>query len=200
MKNSENQYLDLQDPALAGTYTARDYLKTEPDSFMELIRGTLYRPGRGASMSHQITSGNIAFILQKYFAGRCEVYFAPLDVYMFHPGEDWMDTHNVLQPDILVICDASKLHELGCMGSPDLVVELLMPETAARDLGLKLAIYEEYGVKELWIVHPRDFTVVIHLLVNGKYKIVSLLAKGQILQSPTFPDLKIDLDEVFPDE
>lgn len=110
-----------------------------------------------------------------------------------------MDTHNVLQPDILVICDATKLHDLGCMGSPDLVVELLMPETASRDLGPKLAIYEEYGVKEIWIVHPQDFTVAVYLLINRKYKIAALLPKGKILQSPTYPDLKVDLDEVFED-
>lgn len=93
MKNNENQYLELQDPDLIGTYTARDYLKTEPDSFMELIRGKLYRPKRGNSTSHQIALGNIAFILQKHFSGRCKVYVAPLDVYMFHHGEDgWTHT------------------------------------------------------------------------------------------------------------
>ncbi len=86
------------------------------------------------------------------------------------------------------------------MGAPDLVVEILSPSTAAKDLGAKRDLYEEYGVKEMWIVHPSEGTIAVHVLENGKYRILPIVAKGQSLQSPAFPDLKIDLNEVFPDE
>lgn len=191
---------EVQLPGAPGALTAREYQDTEPDSFMELINGTLYIPTRGASFYHQTALGNLSVILHRHFKGRFEVYFAPLDVYMIRPGEDWMETRNVFQPDLLVVCDSSKLHDIGCIGVPDLLVEVLMAETASRDLGPKRDLYEEYGVKELWIVHPAVGTIALHVLENGKYRILPLLAKGQILKSPTFPDLQFNLDEAFPED
>ena len=85
----------------------------------------------------------------------------------------------------------------GCIGSPDLVVEILSPGTASKDLGSKRDLYEEYGVKELWIVHPNEGTIIVHLLKNGKYYLLPVYAKGQTLQSPTFPDLEVVLNDVF---
>jgi Uma2 family endonuclease len=139
-------------------------------------------------------------MLGQHFSSPCEVLLAALDVYLIHPGEDWLETINVLQPDILVICDPEKLHERGCIGPPDLVVEILSPGTAKKDLGPKRDLYEEYGVKEMWIVHPVEGTVVVHVLENGKYHILPIVAKGQTLQSAIFPDLKVDLDQVFTDD
>ncbi|NEN22764.1 Uma2 family endonuclease [Cryomorpha ignava] len=119
------------------------------------------------------------------------------DVYLIHPGEDWKETRNILQPDLFIVCDPSKIHDRGCFGAPDLVVEVRSPSTAAKDVGIKRDLYEEYGVKELWIVHPVEGTITEHILENEKYRILQLYAKGQIVQSLTFPDLRVDLEEVF---
>ena len=192
---AENQ--KLEEPDLTGTYTARDYITWKSEELMELIRGKIFKMTPSPLRKHQQVSARIFLLIGPHFSGPCEAYYAPLDVYLIHPGEDWKETKNIFQPDLFVVCDPEKLHDRGCIGAPDLVVEILSSGTAKKDLGLKRDLYEEYGVKELWIVHPNDGTVAVHVLENGKYHILPIYAKGQILQSPTFPNLKFDLDEVF---
>ena len=200
MKNIKNQSQEVKEPDLTGTYTARDYISWKAEELMELIHGRISRMAPGPSRGHQEIVMILGTVLYTHFRSKCKVYPAPMDVYLIHPNEDWKETKNIVQPDICVICDPAKLHDRGCMGAPDLVVEILSPGTAAKDLGPKRDLYEEYGVKELWIVHPVEGTIALHLLENGKYKILPIYAKGKTLQSPTFPDLKVDLDAVFADE
>lgn len=190
----------VQEPTAMGTYTAVDYLSWKTDELMELIRGKVFKMSAAPARRHQRVSGKINLVLEGYFEQPCEVYYAPFDVYLVHPGENWAETKNIVQPDLCVICDSSKLVDPGCAGAPDLIVEILSPGTAAKDLGPKRDLYEEYGVKELWIVHPAVGTIALHVLENGKYRILPLLAKGQILKSPTFPDLQFNLDEAFPED
>ena len=146
---------------------------------------------------HQEVVGELYLQYRKSFQSPCKVYLAPFDVYLIHPGEDWKETQNIFQPDLFVTCHPEKVQNRGCIGAPELVVEILSPGTAAKDLGPKRDLYEEYGVKELWIVHPIEGTIIVHLLQNGKYHILPIYAKGQTLHSPTFPDLKVVLDDVF---
>ncbi len=200
MKNYEDQNQELQEPDLTGTYTARDYISWKTEELMELIHGKIFKMSPGPRLKHQQVSGEINFLFRQNLNASCKVFYAPLDVYLIHPGEDWKETKNIVQPDLCIICDPEKLHDRGCVGAPDLVVEILSPSTAAKDLGAKRDLYEEYGVKEMWIVHPSEGTITVHVLENGKYHILPIVAKGQSLQSPTFPDLKIDLNKVFPDE
>lgn len=197
MKNFEDQNQEVHEPDLTGTYSARDYMSWKLEGFMELIRGKVYKMAAAPLRQHQKVLRLLTKSFEKYFQLPCEIYFAPFDVYLIHPGENWKETANIFQPDLCVICDPSKLHDRGCMGSPDLVVEVLSSGTVAKDLGLKRDLYEEYGVKELWIVHPTEGTITVHVLENAKYRILPLYAKGQVVQSTIFPDLKVDLDEVF---
>ncbi len=197
MKDTEEQPQKLEEPSAAGTYTARDYFSWKTDELMELIRGKIFRMSPAPTSGHQRILREINNKLYLHFHSPCEVLFAPLDVYLIHPGENWKETKNVVQPDLCVICDPAKIEDKGCIGAPDLVVEILSPSTAAKDVGKKRDLYEEYGVKELWIVHPTDGTILIHVLENGKYRLLPLLAKGHILKSETFPELQFNLDEVF---
>ncbi len=199
MKDTEEQPQKLEEPSAAGTYTARDYFSWKTDELMELIRGKIFKMSPAPTSGHQRVSGDIYSFLRHHLLPKCKVFFAPLDVYLIHPGENWKETKNVVQPDLCVICDSAKIEEKGCIGAPDLVVEILSPSTAAKDVGKKRDLYEEYGVKELWIVHPTDGTILIHVLENGKYRLLPLFAKGQVLKSATFPDLQFNLDEVFRD-
>src|SRR5690554_4705218 len=196
----EDQNQKPEEPDLTGTYTARDYITWKTEELMELIRGKIFKMTPSPLWRHQEVLGELHLLFRKYIMNPCKVGLSQLDVYLIHPGEDWKDTKNIFQPDLYIICDLEKIHRRGCMGAPDLVVEILSPGTAAKDLGLKRDLYEEYGVKELWIVHPNDGTVVVHVLENGRYRVLPIFAKGQILQSSTFPKLKLDLDDVFPDE
>ena len=192
-----DQNQKLEEPDLTGTYTARDYITWKTEELMELIRGKVFRMTPSPAKRHQQVSARIHLLIGPHFSLPCEVYYAPFDVYLIHPGEDWKETKNIVQPDLFITCDPKKLQTRGCMGAPDLVVEILSPGTAAKDLGPKRDLYEEYGVKELWIVHPIEGTITLYLLQNGKYHILQVYAKGQTLQSPTFPDLKVALDEIF---
>lgn len=108
---------------------------------------------------------------EKYINLPCKVGLSLADVYLIHPGEDWKETRNILQPDLFIVCDPSKIHDRGCFGAPDLVVEVRSPSTAAKDVGIKRDLYEEYGVKELWIVHPVEGTITELILENEKYRI-----------------------------
>ena len=199
MLEREDKNQQLSEPSAAGFYTARDYLSWQTEELMELIRGKIFKMSPGPRRIHQRIVMDLGTILNLSFRHTCETYSAPFDVYLIHPGEDWKETRNIVQPDLCVICDPKKLHDRGCIGAPDLVVEILSPGTAAKDLGPKRELYLEYGVKEMWIVHPTEETITIHVLENGKFHILPILARGQILQSPTFSQLSFLVDEAFPD-
>jgi Uma2 family endonuclease len=199
-KIHENEPSIVSEPDYAGEYTAGDYIKWTFEGLYELIRGTVYKMSPAPNADHQRVSSNLVHSFHKNFEGRsCEIFHAPFDVYLIHAGEDWQKAKNILEPDLCVICDKNKIKHRGCIGAPDLVVEILSPSTAKRDTNNKFFLYEEYGVREYWIVHPRDQTVLVNVLENGKYKTLRLLTKGQMLQSTTFPFLTVDLAAVFPE-
>lgn len=199
MKSPEDEYQQVSEPSLSGTYTARDYLSWKTEELMELIGGKIFKMSPAPRRTHQQVLGKLHLLTAPAIKPPCEIYFAPFDVYLVHRGEDWRETRNIVQPDLCIICDPTKLHERGCSGGPDLVVEILSPSTAGKDLGPKRDLYQEYGVKELWIVHPQDETIIVHVLKDGKYQILPILARGQTLHSPTFPQLTFLVDEAFPE-
>ena len=192
-----DQNQKFEEPDLTGAYTARDYITWKTEELMELIRGKIFKMSLAPTSGHQEILMALGTQLYLHFQKSCKVYPAPFDVYLVHHEENWKETKNIVQPDLSVVCDSEKIHNRGCIGSPDLVVEILSPGTASKDLGSKRDLYEEYGVKELWIVHPIEGTIIVHLLKNGKYYLLPVYAKGQTLQSPTFPELKVVLNDVF---
>ena len=197
MYEPEENRNQVQEPDMSGTYTARDYVSWKTDELMELIRGKIFKMTPSPLTKHQRVTAKLHLLLAHRVNLPCEVFLAPWDVYLIHPGENWKETKNIFQPDLCIVCNKEKIHDRGCIGAPELVVEILSPSTASKDVGLKRDLYEEYGVKELWMVHPSEGTITVHVLENGKYRILPLNVKGQTLQSPTFPDLKVNLDEVF---
>ena len=149
-----------------------------------------------ANLRHQHCSAVLSYAFMQYFQGQpCHVFHAPVDVF-FLDKNDLLDT--VLQPDLIVVCDRAKLELKGCIGAPDLVVEILSPSTASRDVKDKYFIYETYGVKEYWIVQPEDKTLTIHTLTpEGKFQPLRMRTLGDKPESPLFPGLVVDLDEAF---
>ena len=108
-----------------------------------------------------------------------------------------MDSDRVVQPDLVVICDLTKIKERGCFGAPDWVVEILSPHTTKKDLQDKFDLYEESGVLEYWIVEPRNQTVEVFQLDDGKYRRIRTYTREDQVSPQLFPDLVIDLDTVF---
>ena len=200
MEKIKGYHQQVDEPDITGTYTARDYVSWKLAEYVELIGGKIFKMSPAPARRHQDVAVQLTRILADHFRHGCHVYASPFDVYLVHPGEDWRDAKNIVEPDLCVICDKNKLHDHGCVGAPDLVIEILSPGTAAKDLGPKRDLYQEYGVHEYWVVHPRDQTVVIHTLENGKYRLLPILAAGNRIQSVTFPALSFDLSEVFPQD
>jgi len=143
-------------------YTYKDYLSWDDDERWELINGQAYNMTPALAPRHQELSGELFRQFSNFLLGKsCKVYPAPFDVRLPDPGESDDDAQNVVQPDISVVCDRSKIDDRGCKGSPDLVIEILSPSTARKDMKEKFLLYERAGVKEYWVVDPSAKTVMI---------------------------------------
>jgi Uma2 family endonuclease len=98
---------------------------------------------------------------------------------------------------LCIICDESKLDEQGCNGAPDLIVEILSPNNSKHDVHTKFDLYEESGVKEYWMVEPVEKMILVYTLRNEKYIGLKPFTMGGIIESPLFPEMKIEVDAVF---
>jgi Uma2 family endonuclease len=112
---------------------------------------------------------------------------------------DDKQVYTVLQPDLYVVCDLSKLDDRGCQGAPDLVIEIVSPKNSKRDVKDKFDIYQQHGVREYWIVNPNDeFVTVFVLDEKGKFRFVGMYGGDDKIPVNIFDgDLQIDLTEVF---
>ncbi|MCU0579061.1 MAG: Uma2 family endonuclease [Desulfobacterota bacterium] len=178
--------------------TYRDYLQWDDHERWEIIAGEAYNMTPAPSRAHQEILGALFNAFYNYLVDKsCKVYVAPFDVRLTENQSD-SDVSNVVQPDLTVVCDPSKLDEKGCAGSPDLIVEIISPSTAAHDYIRKLALYERRQVPEYWIVHPVDKTVMIFLLTEKQeYGKPRIYAGEDRIPVTLFPDLVIDLKKVF---
>lgn len=130
----------------------------------------------------------------------CRPFGAPFDVRLPRGDETDAEVTTVVQPDISVICDSAKLDERGCRGSPDWVVEVLSPSTAAKDQIQKLAAYERAGVRDVWLVHPTDHIVTVYTFdADRHYGKPAIHETRETLAPGLFPDLPIEWALVFPD-
>lgn len=191
--------LDQLDPN--GTYTYADYLLWRLEERIELIRGKIFKMSPAPSVRHQEVSMNLTTILAPHFKkAPCKLFSAPFDVRLPKKNvKKGGKTHTVVQPDLCVICDLSKLDERGCEGAPDLVIEILSPGNSRKEMKEKFEVYEESGVKEYWIVNPTEKMVQVFLLdeEKGKYFGIQPFVEDDMMPSHVFPDLKVDLMEVF---
>ena len=141
-----------------GEYTLADYYALPDERRVELIDGVIYDLAAPDNL-HQAISQQIAHQLEEYISdhhGTCMVYTAPFDVQLDE------DDRTMVQPDVAVICQRNRLKRFGCFGAPDLVMEILSPSTARKDLLLKLQKYVHAGVREYWIIHPHIRQVSVY--------------------------------------
>lgn len=178
-------------------YTYADYLNWDFEEIVELIKGKMFAKAAAPNRRHQAVSMTLSRILSNYLLGqKCKVYAAPFDV-RFSKDPDFIIIDSVVQPDISVICDQSKLDEKGCLGAPDLIVEILSPSNSQVELLNKYDLYQEFGVKEYWIIHPVENTLQINVLVDGVYQPSRLFTSGQKVTSTVLPGFELDMEEVF---
>ncbi|MEX2336069.1 MAG: Uma2 family endonuclease [Fulvivirga sp.] len=184
-----------------GRYSYADYLGWQMDEMVELIKGKVFRSAAAAPRRiHQKISGKVFNKLFNFLEGqKCEVYEAPFDVRLPVKSRKNEDIDTVIQPDICVICDKSKLDDLGCIGAPDLIIEILSPGNNKKELKNKYEVYEESGVREYWIIHPDEQTVMTYTLMEGKYIPSRLFTSGDIIESKSIAGFRLDLEYVFKD-
>jgi Uma2 family endonuclease len=182
---------------LTKRYTYADYLTWMDDVRRELIEGFIKLLPAPRAV-HAKVGFNIAWYLEAFLKKNkcnCKVYPAPFDVRLPKNGEtDYDKIYTVVQPDISVICDPSKIDEDGCCGAPDMIVEVLSPS----DVNDKFTLYEKSGVKEYWVVHPKDKGIQVFLLQeNGKYDDGTIYERKGKVPVHIFDDYTIEFDDIF---
>jgi Uma2 family endonuclease len=171
-------------------YTWSDYQSWNDNQRWEIIGGDAWLMSPSPTWRHQRISGELFRQMANYFKGKpCQVLDAPLDVVL--------SEEDVVQPDLLVVCDKSQIKRTHIEGAPALVVEIVSENSSMRDRLLKLNLYARSGVKEYWIVTPFPSMVEVLSLSNGKYVVQHVFGKDDALVSPSFRDLAITLADVF---
>jgi len=183
-------------------YSYADYLTWMDDVRRELYDGFIRLMTPAPSRSHQRISANLHGIFWSFLRNKkCEAYSAPTDV-RFPKSKNIKNEkqiYTVLQPDIFVICELSKMDEKGCLGAPDFIIEIVSAKNSKRDVKDKFEIYQEHGVREYWIVNPNDENVNVFVLdENGKFQFAGMFAGDDKIPVHIFNgDLEVDLTEVF---
>ncbi|MBF0501709.1 MAG: Uma2 family endonuclease [Candidatus Riflebacteria bacterium] len=180
-------------------YTYGDYLKF-PDEFRcEIIDGVLYDMTPAPNRDHQKILVELVFQFHRFLKGKpCEVLCAPFDVRLPRADEPDEEIRTVVQPDLLVICDKSKIDKRGLRCGPDLAIEILSPSTASKDCIKKRGLYEHHGVREFWIVDPAHTTISIYRLSNeGVYGKPDIYDRKSRIAVQILPGLDIIAADVF---
>jgi Uma2 family endonuclease len=181
-------------------YSYADYLTWQFEGMVELIRGKIYEMSPAPSKKHQFILGNLHLILGNlYKKSSCKVCISPFDVKLVNAKLSTPDHEifSVVQPDIFIVCDESKLQKLACHGAPDLVIEVLSPGNSKKEMGVKFDLYQENEVLEYWIVEPLNETVQVYSLQDKKYIGLKPCTIDDKITSVLFPNLNFDIKEVF---
>lgn len=184
-----------------GLYSYADYLTWPIDEVVELIKGIRFKKAAAAPKRiHQRVSVKLVSKLYHFLEGqKCQVYDAPFDVRFPKGSKEDHKIHDVVQPDICVICDPDKLDDRGCIGAPDLIVEILSPGNNKMELKYKYELYESFGVREYWIINPESQNLIIYKLTDCKYVPSRLLTSGDVVESTVIEGFTLDLEEFFKD-
>lgn len=183
-----------------GTFSYADYLTWPEDERWELIHGIAYNMSPAPGRNHQLLLGDIfAIIKRRADHHGCQAYVAPFDVRLSTAGNaSDQEIETVVQPDISLFCDLTKLDDRGAHGAPDLVVEVLSPSTGYKDQTEKLALYESAGVREYWIVNPdAAYVMVYRLESDGRFGKPDYYRRDDALMSNILGDPPIQLSEMF---
>ncbi|WP_339793371.1 Uma2 family endonuclease [uncultured Imperialibacter sp.] len=188
----------LLDPEVSYSYA--DYLSWAFEERVEIIKGKIFKMSAGQLTRHQLISTNLISHIGPHIRNKpCKLFHAPFDVRLPNqPGDDDKKIFTVAQPDICIVCDASKLDEKGCIGAPDLIIEILSPLTASRDLKDKFELYREHKVNEYWLVFPNDNIVEIFLLnPEGHYLSAARLSGSDHVPCGMLSAINLTVGDIF---
>lgn len=183
------------------TYTYKDYILYDENERIEIIEGKIYNMSPAPSRIHQKLITEILFKIRSYIEannGECEVYPSPFDVILKNDNETIDESKNIVQPDISVICDKSKLTDKGCNGSPDMIVEIVSPYNPNNDFIRKLNLYDKYKVNEYWIVNPMKQNILVYKLDNNEsYGMPDIYTFKDKIKVGIYDNLEIDFDSII---
>ena len=184
---------------LSKRYSYADYLTSIFDNIRcELMDGFVKLMAAPKDIHVEVCSnihGNLWNFLNQN-RGDCKIRIAPYDV-RFPRGETANNViFDVVQPDICIICDLSKIDDNGCIGAPDFIVEVHSPSNTKKIMNYKFNLYEKHGVREYWVVYPKDRSIVVFLNKDGKYNDGTVYEKGQI-PITIFENCSIDFSSIF---
>ena len=174
-------------------YTYEEFLKISNDDRCEFVNGKVYMMG-SPSIEHQNIVGNMFFGLKNYFKGKeCIPFVAPLDVTIV----DKNNNKNVVQPDVLVVCDKHKIIDNNYKGIPTLVIEVVSTSNSGHDYVTKLDLYLRAGVEEYWILNPVNKNAICYRFENKMPSKVEGYHYDEAIKSDIFEGLNISLKEIF---
>ncbi len=177
-------------------FTYADYLTYPENERVEIIDGHIYAMSPSPSRIHQKIVMELSAEIRNYIKsnkGLCEVYPAPFDVILKDDNEDINSSKTTIQPDIAVICDKNKLTDKGCIGSPDLIIEVVSPFNPNNDYIRKLSLYDHYKVREYWIVNPTNGSILVYRLDgNGAYAAPETYSFKDTIRVGIYDSLEID--------
>ena len=177
------------------SYTYADFLNWPDEMRYELINGEAFMMTPAPVLVHQELAGEIYRQAANALQGKtCRAYIAPIDVRLPQQDEADAKINTVVQPDVFVVCDNSKLDKRGIRGAPDWIVEVLSPATAGHDQIKKRQLYEQHGVREYWLVHPTDRLLTIYRLAAGEYGKPQLSALAGETPVGILPEIIIQWD------
>ena len=192
---------DINQLDFSKKYTYADYLTWQFKERVELIRGRLFKMSPAPNLKHQRIVMNVSVEISVFLKQKdtCQVFAAPFDVrFPIAKNEKPENAFTVLQPDIVVVCDESKLDKQGCNGAPDLIVEVLFPGNSKREMREKFEVYQQAGVWEYWIINPLDEYLLIYTLnEEGIYVGSRPYTKGMKVGSEVLKGFELSMDDVF---
>ena len=192
---------EAKDYRTTGRVSYEEYLALVDSSEQryELIDGEVYLMA-SPTFNHQIVVNEIAVLFHAYFKGkRCRSLTAPLDVRLFGFATKFEEDPNVVQPDVIVICDEDKVNEDNKYeGVPSLIVEVLSPSTKGKDIVAKLNLYMKSGVSEYWVIDLESKSVIQYTFSKDRdIQGLNTFKEGDTIQSTVFEGLAVPLGDVF---
>ena len=176
-------------------YNYQDLLEFDDNKRYEIYDGELVLMS-SPSAKHQVILGDLFIQFSNFLKGKkCKPFIAPLDVRLDCKGNK---SKNVVQPDLLVVCDKNKIKENGIEGAPDFVLEILSKNNRYNDLIYKMNLYQKFGVKEYWIVDIETGVILTCKLSEGNlFNLPKTYKIKDSIKSEIFKDLTISLEETF---
>lgn len=178
-------------------YTYKDYLEIK-DISMEVIEGIPFLMSPSPTVEHQRILRKILIILSSHLENSdCEVFSAPLDVVLINENEEVLDSKNIVQPDVFIVCDRNKIGDKNIIGAPDLIVEIVSTGSQSLDYVKKLNLYEKYKVKEYIIVNPINKTILQYVFEDNSFSAPKIYNENGVVEINLFKDFIVDFKNIF---